>query len=256
MKAGCEPAVVILHYGSAATTRRLHEQLLAGDPAFAQRVFVLDNHAPEVYPGAWLRTDANLFWAGAFELAARLTAEMGASHLWFMNNDILFLTKPPHLGRAFARLAKLEGFLGMIGLYSPAVDKNPYHPQMVADPSLQYRTVRLADGVAPLMNLAALKEIGGLDCADNPRGYGVDLALSWRLRQAGWNIVVDHQAIIRHRYHSSARATEGFLEQAARDEEAYLRKRLGPDHRALVEAAKKDYRDSAVFGPPDRETRA
>jgi len=256
LKATLQPLIVILHYGDASLTRRLRDQLISGDPAYAGRILVLDNHAPEAYPGAWLRTEENLYWAGAFELAARLAAETGASHLWFMNNDVFFLTSPPRLERAFTRLSRLESALGKVGLYSPAVDRNPYHPQMVADPGKQYRLVRLADGVAPLVSLECLDAIGGLDCADNPRGYGVDLTLSLRMWQAGWRVVVDHQLVIRHKYHSSARAEEGFLERAARDEDAYLRKRLGPDHRAIIEAAKLDFTDSAVFGPLERETTA
>ena len=42
---------VILHYGSAASTARLHAQLLAQSGEMDIRV--LDNAAPEPYPQAW-----------------------------------------------------------------------------------------------------------------------------------------------------------------------------------------------------------
>lgn len=232
-------AAVILHYGRADQTRRLHEQLRESDPGFAG-LFVLDNHAPEPYPGAWLRTDENLYWTGAFDLAARLMAKEGASHLWFMNNDIFFLSRPPLLARAWARLRKLEQTVGRVGMYAPAVDKSPYHPQMIADPRFQYRLISVMDGVAPLVSLDCLKEIGGLDFADNPRGYGVDMELSMRMKAAGWALVVDHQCVVRHAYHSAARTEPGFLEAAAAAEAAYLEKRLGPDYRKRVAAAKRE----------------
>ena len=239
-------AAVILHYGRADLTRRLHEQLRESDPGFAG-LFVLDNHAPEPYPGAWLRTDGNLYWAGAFDLAARLMREQGASHLWFMNNDIFFTSRPPHIARAWARLQKLDKTVGRVGMYAPAVDKSPYHPQMIADPLFQYRLTSVMDGVSPLVSLECLEAIGGLDFADNPRGYGVDMALSLRMKAAGWALVVDHQLVVRHAYHSAARAVPGFLDAAAQAEAAYLKKRLGPGFREAVAAAKREFTDYETF---------
>lgn len=240
-------AAVILHYGRADQTRRLHGQLLESDPDYADRLYVLDNHALEPYPGAWLRTEENLYWAGAFDLAARRMEKEGASHLWFMNNDIFFLSKPPHLAKAWARLRKLEQTVGRVGMYAPAVDKSPYHPQMIADSRFQYRLASVMDGVAPLVSLECMNEVGGLDFSDNPRGYGVDMALSLRMKAAGWALVVDHQVVVRHAYHSAAKKEPGFLDQAAREEAAYLEKRLGPDFRDITAAAKREFTDHETF---------
>lgn len=225
-------AVVILHYGRPELTRRLADQLAASDPD--QEVLVLDNQAPEPYPGAWLRLPENLYWAGALAFCLDHFAGRGRTHLWFLNNDLSFATRPPHLTRAWERLAWLERSLGPVGLYSPSVLANPYHPQMVQNPGAQYRLAALADGIAPLFRLEALEAVGGLDWQDNPRGYGVDVWNSLRLSRAGWPVVVDHQVAVRHAYHSTARKVDGFLARAAVEEQAYLDRRLGPGHAGVI----------------------
>ncbi len=229
-------AAVILHYGDCRLTRRLHEQLLVEAQAAAMPVLVLDNAAPEPYAAAWRRLPENRCWAGAFDFAIQAVREMGCSHLWFLNNDIVFTSRPPYLGRALGRLARMEAALGSVGCFSPAFEASPYHPQMVARPGGDFRLVRIMDGVAPLVSLSALETVGGLDAADNPRGYGVDVWLAVRLHRAGYKLVVDHGLTVRHRHHTTAREVPGFLEAAARAEAAYLSARLGPDYRERVAA--------------------
>ena len=230
-------AAVILHYGDPRLTRRLHEQLLPEAQATDTPLLVLDNAAPEPYPDAWVRLAENRFWAGAFEYAIQSARDMGRTHVWFCNNDVVFTSRPPHLGRALGRLAQLEAALGCrVGLYSPAFEASPYHPQMVARPGGDWRCVRVMDGVAPLVSLDALEAVGGLDAADNPRGYGVDIWLAARVYDAGYALVVDDRLTLRHRHHTAARAVPGFMDAAAQAEAAYLTARLGPDYRARIAA--------------------
>ena len=230
-------AAVILHYGDPRLTRRLHEQLLPEAQATDTPLLVLDNAAPEPYPDAWVRLAENRFWAGAFDYAIRAARDMGRTHVWFCNTDVVFTSRPPHLSRALGRLAQLEAALGRrVGLYSPAFTASPYHPQMVARPDGDWRCVRVMDGVAPLVSLDALEAVGGLDVADNPRGYGVDIWLAARLYDAGYALVVDDRLTLRHRHHTAARAVPGFLDAAAQAEAAYLTARLGPDYRARIAA--------------------
>ncbi len=228
------PVVVILHYGDPRLTSRLHEQVRREGETADVPVLVLDNAAPEPYAAAWARLPENRYWAGAFAYAAAAARDMGRTHLWFCNNDILFTSRPPHLARAVGRLVRLEASLGHIGLYSPAFAASPYHPQMVARPGGDCRLVRVMDGVAPLVSLDCLDAVGGLDIADNPYGYGVDIWLAARVCAAGWKLVVDHQLTVRHRHHASARALPGFLDAAARAEAGYLTARLGPDYRRRI----------------------
>jgi len=233
-------AVVILHYGPVARTAALHKQLLASDPDWAGHILVLDNAAPEPYPDAWRRTGENLYWAGALCYALRACAELGHTHLWFLNNDLLFDSPAPHIARAWGRLAHMEKSLGRVGVYTPAALANPYHAQMVRRPGSQWHAAAYADGIAPLLGIACVDEIGGVDCADNALGYGVDVWLSLRAHRAGWAVVVDDQVVIRHRYHSTARETEGFLARAAAAEEPYMAARLGPDWRPRLKSLQRD----------------
>ena len=98
---------VILHYGAVELTMRLHRQLLASDPGERDRILVFDNSAEQPYPQAWVRSDRNLYWAGAFESAVETLAAKGVTHVWFLNNDLEFMTRPPVIGRVRERLASL-----------------------------------------------------------------------------------------------------------------------------------------------------
>jgi GT2 family glycosyltransferase len=241
-------AMVILHYGKPDLARRLRDQLAASDPDWAVRLWVLDNAAPRPFAGAWRRNAQNLYWAGALDQLLGELPGLGFTHLWYLNNDIEFLCEPPILARALARLERLEEKLGPVGLYSPAALRNPYHPQMVADPRFQYRATPLVDGIAPLLRLEAVRDAGGLDCADNPYGYGVDLWLSLRLDRAGWPVVVDHQVALRHRYHTTARSAPGFMDAASVAEAAYLARRLGQGYREELARLKAGFRDEERLG--------
>jgi hypothetical protein len=130
-----------------------------------------------------------------------------------------------------------------VGVYSPAALANPYHPQMVADPAMQWRRAAYVDGIAPLFSLRCLEELGGVDIEGNPYGYGVDIVTSLAAHRAGWPVVVDHQVAVRHVYHSTARRVEGFMAVAARAEREYLTKRLGNNYAEELERLKTDYQD-------------
>lgn len=252
-------ATVILHYGDPALAAGLAETLRRADPEHAHRVLVLDNAAPRPATGAWRRLPDNLFWGGALAWCLDAARDMGCTHLWFLNNDISFETRPPLVARAALRMARIGASLaargmggtsgkgGRVGVYAPAVDRNPYHPQMVRDARIQYRRVALVDGIAPLIDLECAREVGGADCADNPRGYGVDVWLSLRAHRAGWPVVVDHQLVVRHRYHTTARSVDGFMDAAARAEHEYMTRRLGPAWRDEVARLQHQWTDETTL---------
>lgn len=232
---------VVLHYGSVAMTRTVVEALQGGGAGSqsADEVLVLDNAAPEAYAGA-LRLPHNVFWGGALDHALHMAQRGSYTHLWFCNNDIRFLQPAPPapiVPRVLGRLVYAHKVLGQpVGIWAPAVSRNPYHPQMVRQEGKEFCTVAYVDGIAPVLNVACVRAIGGLDGTDNLRGYGLDLWLALRAHAAGWPVVVDQQVCVRHDYHSTAQAVDGFMAQAAADEQAYMCARLGPEWRAVVRA--------------------
>ena len=232
---------VILHYGSVERTRRLHEQLLKSDPACREKILVFDNASPSSYEPAWRRAAENLYWAGAFEHVMGVLADQGATHVWFLNNDVTFVCKAPIIERACLRLARAERLVGSVGVYSPAVTANPYHPQMVELAGGQFRQVCYVDGIAPLVSIEYWKQVGGIDYKGNPYGYGVDVWFSSRAEELGFACVVDHQVVIRHSYHSTAREVEGFLTRAAEAERAYLTARLGAGFKQALARLAEDF---------------
>lgn len=237
---------VVLHYGSAAMTRTVVEALRAGLGPQADSssgttldgdIVVLDNAAPDAYAGA-LRLPQNVFWGGALEQALHMARSGNYTHLWFCNNDIRFLSLArPLIPFVQGRLIYAHKVLGRpVGIWAPAVRRNPYHAQMVQQDRGEFCTVHYVDGIAPLLRLECIDAIGGLDAADNPRGYGLDVWLSMRAHEAGWPVVVDQKLCLRHDYHSTARAVDGFMAQAAADEQRFMCARLGPDWRTVVRA--------------------
>ncbi len=233
-------AIVILHYGDPALTARLAAQFADGADASP---LVLDNAAPEAYPGAWVRLPENRYWAGAFQWAMERLAADGFDRVWFLNNDVRFLTPPPLAARALGRLARMERVLGPVGIYAPSVTASPYHPQMRQRAGAQFSRVALVDCIAPLVRVDAWRGAGGLDYGDNPYGYGVDLDFSLRVARAGWALAVDHDVCVRHAYHTTARSVEGFMELAARAEAAYLSSRHGAGWREALDALKNEHTD-------------
>jgi hypothetical protein len=234
---------VILHYGPCSRTAGLHDQLLRADPGARGDIFVLDNSSPQPFVPAWKTNNSNLYWAGALEQVMRFWSSHGASHVWFLNNDIFFVTPPPLIGRVKARLSRAEDLVGPVGVYSPAVTSNPYHPQMVERPGGQFRLVRYVDGIAPLISVEFWRRAGGVDFKGNPYGYGVDVWFSSQAENHGFSCVVDHQLVVRHSYHSAAGEVDGFLQKAAGAEAEYLIRRLGPHYRARMQEMAEDVRE-------------
>ncbi len=224
-------ATVILHYGDVSMTQRLYRQL-AG---LNEHVFVFDNNAPQPFIPSWKRSPTNLYWTGAFSACVKEMQEQGFSHLWFLNNDILFTDPTQLFDRVATRHQWITRKVGKIGIYSPAVTHNPYHAQMICRKDTQFARVAYIDGIAPLVSLAYWQETGGLDAEDNVYGYGVDVWLSLRAGQSGWNVIVDHQVVVRHTYHSTASKVDGYLQEAGKAEHLYLTKRMGSNYRKQLE---------------------
>ncbi|WP_141721113.1 glycosyltransferase family 2 protein [Desulfoplanes formicivorans] len=175
---------------------------------------VVDNNAPQPYAKADLRIKCNLFWAGGLDYCVQHVVHKGYTHLWFLNDDILFVSPAPFIHRVWNRMLHVEKHCGPVGVYSPSFTTNPYHPHMVQSVGQGFTRIGYVDGIAPLISLDCLQEIGGLDMGDNHVGYGVDVWLSTRSAEKGWVVIVDHELVARHRYHGTARTISGMMERA------------------------------------------
>ncbi len=144
---------------------------------------------------------------------------------------MLFVSQSPYIHRAWNRLSYFEKKYGLVGIYSPSFTTNPYHPHMIRTDGQGFKRVCYVDGIAPLICLRCLEDIGGLDKGDNDIGYGVDAWVSLRASRKGWGVVVDQEVAGRHRYHGSARELDGFMKRAADLEQRYLFSRLGSSYR-------------------------
>ncbi len=230
----------ILHYGNPALTAQVHEQLIHKLPPTEQaHICIIDNAAPEPYEGA-LRLKKNIFWGGALAYAVSLAQEKGYQYLWFCNNDIQFLSQGPHITKAQYRLKALQKTLAHpIGFWAPSVHISPYLSHMVQRKTYAYSIVPCIDGIAPVISLDCLAALGGLQglgLKENTRGYGFDLWMSLQAHEKGWPVIVDHGMLIRHKYHTTASTVDGFMTQAAQDEEAFMQKRLGLKWREYIAA--------------------
>ncbi len=223
-------ALCILHYGEPGLTERLHDQFLEAEPARSSDIMILDNAAPKPYSRAWKRTSENLYWAGAFAFFLDEAARIGYSHVWFCNNDISFVSSGPYLALMEACLVQ-QNQANRVGAISPAFTSNPYHKQMEQIKGQGCTTVPYLDGIAPMVSIEAVQDVGGLDCADNPYGYGVDVWLTLRLAQNGWQVLVDHSMLMHHLFHATSMSIHGFIEKAAKAEDAFMNRRLGPGWR-------------------------
>ncbi len=229
----------ILHYGKPALTKKVHEALLQkASSAQAEHVLVIDNAAPMPYPKA-LRLEKNIFWAGALNHALHLAEKGGYAYLWFCNNDITFLSSPPLMAKMQHRLQFLSQKLGKpLGVLAPSVTASPYIPHMVHQKNMDFSLVPYIDGIAPVLSVQCMQALGGLEglgLHENARGYGLDIWLSLQAHKAGWPVLVDHSITLRHKYHTTASTVEGFMQQAAQEEENFMRARLGDNWRKKIQ---------------------
>jgi len=242
-------AAVVLHFGDPRRTAQVVEQLRRG--AAPETVRVLDNAAPQPFPDPWVRLPENLYWGGALAWTVARLRDEGYSHVWFLNDDVTFLTPTP-VPTAWMRLGEIQALVGRVAVYSPAWTAHPYHPQMVVRLGGNFRCVRFCDGAALLVHLGYVVE-SQVAWEDNPAGYGVDVVLSGKASCLGWKVVVDDRLLARHLFHASARKDPGFLHWAAQLEAAYLTRHLGPDFRQVIQRwASEEENDLWISDPRGR----
>jgi len=152
----------------------------------------------------------NLGWAGGSDLGFRIAFSEGYSHAMTLNND--------------TRISK--GFVGALldrrlppdaGIVAPAIDhgfpsaeSNEKPAAADYQPVQRYRSVSVIEGTALALSRECWQAIGGLDLQTFRRhGWGVDLDLALRARDAGFGLYITEMAYINHFGHATAVATFG-----------------------------------------------
>ncbi len=173
---------------------------------------IVDNRGdyPRIGSERVITPPQNLGWAGGSELGFRVAFSEGYSHAMTLNND--------------TRLSK--GFVGAMldsrlpddaGIVGPSIDHG--FPCAEAEEKLSaadyaarpfYRAVPAVEGTALMLSRECWLTIGGLNLHTfAPYGWGIDLDLAVRAREAGYGVYITEMAYINHFGHKTAKATFG-----------------------------------------------
>ncbi len=199
--------VTIPAYGSPHLTETVLGDLL--DQGFDRvprvRVVVVDN-AGDYTPArpdprlSVVRPGKNLRWIGAANWSLRTAAASGDAACVVLNNDTRL--SPHFLVSLLSPLAEPD-----IALVAACYDDFWLHQRAREVPAEAaayvsrpgYRDVPFCDGTAIAFSVPAISRIGLLDQVAFPRhGYGADLDLSLRAREAGLRCVVTDECYVSH----------------------------------------------------------
>jgi GT2 family glycosyltransferase len=153
---------------------------------------------------------ANLGWAGGSELGFRIAFSEGHTHAMTLNNDT-------RLSNGFVgalldpRLPADAGVVGpVIDHGFPCAEAEEKLPAADYIPRPFYRAVPAVEGTALMLSRECWLTIGGLNLYTFARyGWGIDLDLAVRAREAGYGVYITEMAYINHFGHKTANATFG-----------------------------------------------
>jgi GT2 family glycosyltransferase len=241
-----EVTAVVLHFGAAAVTERSLASLAAS--AYPRLDVVIVNNAPAapwriagLPPPTVLTPPANTGYAGGNNLALRTLAARGGYAL-LLNNDAAL---EPGAVAALVACAEADPRIAFVGarvIEDSGADLDhgrvTFGPYLVAGPSPRPDAAvdaQWVSGCALLVRLAALPAIGLLDEAFFL--YGEDVEWCLRARRAGFRVVHEPAAVVRHASVPSEAATVRRSYFLARNAILLSRKYAGPLERLRTLAA-------------------
>ena len=141
----------------------------------------------------------NLGWAGGSDLGFRIAFSEGYSHAMTLNNDT-------RISRGFVdalvdqRLPDDAGVVGpVIDHGFPSAESNEKPQAGNYTPNQRYRAVPAIEGTALALSRDCWQTIGGLNLVSFRRyGWGIDLDLALRARDAGFGLYITELAYINH----------------------------------------------------------
>jgi GT2 family glycosyltransferase len=141
----------------------------------------------------------NLGWGGASDLGFRLAFSQGYSHAMTCNNDTR-ISKGFVAALLDPRLPADAGIIGPMfdhGYPCAEADRKPDAADYVPLPF--YRAVPAVEGTALMLSRECWQTVGGMDLRSFGRyGWGIDLDLVLRARDAGYGLYTTEMAYINH----------------------------------------------------------
>ena len=229
-------AIHICHYKLDSMTNTLLDDLLLQNQIDSEvGVFLFDNGSPVPYTDGPIpaktiyRVEKGLGLTGAFNESVRrsLDERDWALH-WLLTNDVRLPNHEtlPYLVNCFSEMTH-------VGAAQPAMPS--FHEILWPDRSKTVVDVPFLEWTAPILSTYALLKVGFPD--EELRFVGMDLDWSYRARQAGFRLLVDHRAPVDHPYEGTwANCPELGHEYHKRHENefAVLSQRYGPDYLNLL----------------------
>lgn len=221
MKPELHTVIVVLNWcGEEDTTDCLRS--LGGQRAEGVEILLVDNASPDgsgerlhrAFPDVpYLQTDENLGYGGGNNAGLRWARERGARRALVLNNDTV--VEPCAVSRMVETLEETPGAGAVVPriVYDDDPERIWYggerfsplhglglheHEGRAADPhDVTPRPVTFMTGCACLLSLDAIDDVGGF--AEDFFAYAEDAELSVRLVRAGYSIVYEPRATVRHR---------------------------------------------------------
>ncbi|QNI09398.1 glycosyltransferase family 2 protein [Mycobacterium kubicae] len=173
---------------------------------------IVDNRGdyPKIGNERVITPGRNLGWAGGSDLGFRVAYSEGYSHAMTLNNDTR-ISKGFVAGLTDPRLPGDAGIVGpmvdhgfLCAESEQKVDAADYVPRPL------YRTVPAVEGVALVLSRDCWLMVGGMDLRSFGRyGWGIDLDLVLRARDAGFRCYTTEMAYINHFGRVTAKDTFG-----------------------------------------------
>ncbi|OSC39405.1 hypothetical protein B8W66_17320 [Mycobacterium decipiens] len=153
---------------------------------------------------------ANLGWAGGSQYGFQTAFSEGYSHAMTLNNDTRI-----SMGFVTALLdSRLPADAGIVGTMIdhgfPYAEADPKPEAAEYNPQAQFRVVPAVEGTALMLSRDCWQDTGGLDLENfNRYGWGIDLDLALRARDAGYGLYTTEMAYINHFGRKTANAHFG-----------------------------------------------
>jgi GT2 family glycosyltransferase len=181
-------------------------------------IFLIDV-SDEPLEGCDVRYETNLLWAQNWH---RFLMETDALYVWMLNSDVK--------GFSLKMYAEIINSMGDNVLMSTPSFNSP-HAVFHQKPNTSIQLVNWIDMTCPVIDVELYRKLGGFDPVF--KGYFADIDLSYRARQAGYLMYVDHAFKLKHEGGYTVKKT-GKWEQAAIDDNEFLVKKYGKSWHELI----------------------